>query len=752
MNHQSGKIIQLFKVLSFFVTSWWRHQPGRHTDIMKHTKSYFITILMGMAFSSFGQNNTISILKKNLEDYYLMKNSGNNDLKTIVNKLHRDTAASDQVTHEVYQKKKANGQLVEEYINTIKKDGSWPDINYKDNKRSGWEPAKHAERIFFLTKVYVDPGSKFYKDKKLSAILHEAMQFWFQAKLICPNWWYNEIGIPKTLGPAFIMLKDELSAEEMKDAVDVMNHSRFRMTGQNKVWLAGNIFFKAILTDDEKLAQQARDTIAWEIKITTEEGIQPDFSFHQHGPQQQFGNYGLAFITGLAFWGRIFDGTTLAFNEEQKTILRNLFDNGYNWINWKGYFDVNSLGRQFFKDAQVTKSLATGYAAADMTTTDPEHKQIYLDFITRNFSGSLKPLFTGDKHFWCSDMTVHRAPTWFSSIKMSSERIKGAEALNSENLKGYYVADGATYIMVDGNEFNNIFPVWNWRKLPGVTCYQSDAPLKVLTFEGYHNHNDFTGGLSNGLNGITAFHLIRDSLTAKKAWFFIDNVMVCLGADITSDKDELVTTTLNQTFLNGDVDYSDGSVKKMNPESQISGTDIKWVYHNKIGYYPLQNTKLTVSDKTQYGDWNEIARVYPSEKQSAKIFSIGVLHGNRPQHKSYSYVILPAITLADVTRYMPTFTVIENNSTAQVLSSKNKELDMFVIYASCKLSIAGLGVVSFDQAGLYMLEQKNNRWFMTVSDPTHKLQTFSFEINGKNYKMGLPQNDDLGKSISKELD
>lgn len=636
--------------------------------------------------------------------------------------------------------------------NTINNDGSWPDINYHDNGRSGWEPAKHAERIFFLTKVYDDPDSKFYKNKKLNTVLHEAMDFWFQAKLVCPNWWYNEIGVPKTLGPAFIMLKDELSDSEMKDAVAVMNNSRFRMTGQNKVWLAGNIFFKAILTDDEKLAQQARDTIASEIKITTEEGIQPDFSFHQHGPQQQFGNYGLAFITGMAFWGRIFDGTTLAFNEEQKTILRNLFDNGYNWINWKGYFDVNSLGRQFFKDAQVTKSLATGYAAADMTTTDPEHKQIYLDFISRNFAGTSMPLFKGDKHFWCSDMTVHRAPNWFSSIKMSSERVKGAEALNGENLKGYYVADGATYIMVDGNEYNNIFPVWNWRKLPGVTCYQSNAPLKVLTFEGYHNHNDFTGGLSNGLNGITAFHLVRDSLTAKKAWFFIDNVMVCLGADITSDKDELVTTTLNQTFLNGDVVYFDGRVKKMNQDSQISSADIKWVYHNKIGYYPLEKTQLTVSDKTQYGDWNEIAKIYTPKKQSAKIFSIDAEHGKRPQHESYSYVIVPAVTLAEATNYKPSFTVIKNDSIAQVVISKNKRLDMFVIYKSGKLTIASLGEVSFEQAGIYMLEQKNKMRLMTAADPTHKIETFTFKINGKKYKMELPQNEDLGKSVSKELD
>jgi len=718
---------------------------------VKYLKYFFLFILTGIASGSFAQDTTFSILKENLQDYYLMKKSGDNDLKAIVEKLHQDTAASDQVTLEVYQKKNADQQLVEKYIEDINADGSWPDINYKDNKRSGWDPAKHAERILLLTKVYKDPDSKLYNDKNLSTVLHKAMQFWFRAKLVCPNWWYNEIGGPKTLGPAFIMLKDELSADEMDGALSVLNKAGFRMTGQNKVWLAGNVFFKAVLTSDTKLAQQARDTIASEIRIGEEEGIQPDFSFHQHGPQQQFGNYGLAFITGMAFWGRIFNGTPFAFDEDQKTILRELFYNGYNWISWKGYFDVNSLGRQFFKEAELNKSLATGYAAADLMVTDPEHKQIYLDFISRNFSGSSLPLFTGDKHFWRSDMTVHRAPAWFSSIKMSSERVKGAEALNSENLKGYYVADGATYIVVNGDEYNDIFPVWNWRKLPGVTCYQSSEPLKVLTINGYRNNNDFTGGLSKGSNGITAFHLVRDSLTARKAWFFTDNVMVCLGADISSGESDSVSTTINQTFLKDDVYYFDGSVKKMSPESQLSSNTIKWIYHNRVAYYPLQKLEITLSDKTQYGDWNEIAKIYPSEKQSAKIFCLEASHGNKPQHKSYSYVVLPAVTLDYITHYKPSFTVVENTSRAQIIKANNEKINMFVIYDPVKLSIAGTGKINFDQPGLYMLEKTGEEWMMTAADPTHKLERVTFTFNGKKYKMELPQHGDLGKSITQQI-
>ena len=719
---------------------------------MKHTKFYILIILTAIATFSFAQDKTSETLIRNIEDYYLLKKSGSTELKAIQEKLRRDTAASDMVTIEVYQRKKADQALVDKYVNSISEDGSWNDINYKDTRRSGWDPAKHAERILFLTRVYKDPDSKFYNNSSLKIVLHKAMDFWFRAKLICPNWWYNEIGGPKTLGPAFIMLKDELSPSETTGAIDVLNKAGFRMTGQNKVWLAGNVFFRAILTGDMKLAMQARDTIASEIRVGEQEGIQPDFSFHQHGPQQQFGNYGLAYITGMAFWGRIFEGTPLAFDESQKAILRDLFYNGYNWVNWKGHFDVNSLGRQFFKDAQVNKSLATGYAAADMIVVDPEQKQIYLDFISRNFSVPAKPLFVGDKHFWRSDMTVHHSPQWFSSIKMSSERVKGAEALNSENLKGYYVADGATYIMVDGNEYNDIFPIWNWRKLPGVTCYQSDEPLKVLTIEGYRNNNDFTGGLSSGLHGITAFHLVRDSLEAKKAWFFINNAMVCLGADITSDKNELVSTTLNQTFLKGDVYYFDKSQKNMSPESQFRSNTIKWIYHDSVGYFPLQKTQLTLSDKTQEGDWSDIAKVYVPEKHAAPIFSLEAEQGTRPQHQSYSYVILPAVSLNDVAHYKPSFTVIKNTTTAQVISSNDKKINMFVVYNPVQVTIDGLGIIRFAQPGLFMLEKTQGRWVMTTADPTHKLKAISFTLNGKKHTIELPANGNSGKCVTKQLE
>ena len=39
-------------------------------------------------------------------------------------------------------------------METIREDGSWPDVNYNDQKRSGWSVKEHADRVLELAKLY----------------------------------------------------------------------------------------------------------------------------------------------------------------------------------------------------------------------------------------------------------------------------------------------------------------------------------------------------------------------------------------------------------------------------------------------------------------------------------------------------------------------------------------------------------------------------------------------------------------------
>jgi len=75
-----------------------------------------------------------------------------------------------------------------------------------------------------------------------------------------------------------------IGTKEKQEAIRVMEQSQFGMTGQNKVWLAGNVLIRGLLLNDAELIKEARENICSEIVLGQKEGIQPDWSFHQHGP------------------------------------------------------------------------------------------------------------------------------------------------------------------------------------------------------------------------------------------------------------------------------------------------------------------------------------------------------------------------------------------------------------------------------------------------------------------------------------
>ena len=137
-------------------------------------------------------------------------------------------------------------------------------------------------------------------------------------------------------------------------------------------------------------------------------------------------------------------------------------------------------------------------------------------------------VLVGHKHFDDSDYTVHRSKDWMGTVKMSSNRVIGTELVNEDNLKGYYLGDGATYFYVRGDEYLDVFPFWDWRKIPGVTSYEDVAPIPMAKGMKTNNKTSLVGGLSDGQRGMTVMELNRDGLKAYKSYLFADDFVVCL--------------------------------------------------------------------------------------------------------------------------------------------------------------------------------------------------------------------------------
>ncbi|MDR1092195.1 MAG: polysaccharide lyase beta-sandwich domain-containing protein [Prevotella sp.] len=704
------------------------------------------------AFAQIAAADEIKTIKQNYKQVLLSGDPADKPLLSMLTSDPQETFFSDQMVVELMERYPVGKARVEELLGKIQADGSWSDVDYANQNRSGWRSKIHVERILELARVHAKPDSEFYNSKEVADVIHQTLKYWFDKKPVSPNWWYNQIGIPKILGAIFILFEDQLSIAEKENTTELMENAKFGMTGQNKVWLAGNVLVRGLMQNDIDLVKASRDTIASEIRTDQIEGIKADDSFHQHGAQQQFGNYGAAYISSMGMWARLFCGTSIAFNQDQLNILNKLINQGYAWILRKGYMDINALGRQFFHQAQRHKAFTVGFAANAMSQADIANKNEYQNLLADNFfSAGEGSSLIGLKHFWMSGQTVYRRPQWMASVKTSSKRVVGGEAGNGDNLKGYYLADGALYTYMDGDEYLNIFPCWDWRKIPGITSYQTDSPLKQLSWGGYCNQSDFVGNVSDGTTGMTAMDFNRDRITARKSWIFTGEFVLCLGAGITSDSSLVVTTSIDQRIKKDDLYYLNNNSREKVDSVAISANDR--FFHDKTGYIILQASQGKAITEKRQGSWGDIMSMYPEDFVEKKdVFSLWIDHGTNPEDASYEYMIFPASTLDRIKQFdTKSIKVISNTKDMQAVKFDDKIY--IAAYKPADIRLTKNIHFKSSDAGLFLIQvqAQGEAVKTTVSDPTQKLEELNFSINGKSLIMKLPQGEMKGTSVTKRL-
>src|SRR5690554_383067 len=607
-------------------------------------------------------------------------------------------------------------EIVRSYLDEQKEDGSWPDIDYTSQERGSWPPAVHLSRTLGIAKAYKLRGSKFYNKKKVSHQIHLALNFWFDNDLICPNWWYPEIGVPRILNPIMVLMEPELTSEQKERGVKILSRSELGMTGQNKVWLAGNVLLKSMLLRNEDTIRLAADAIKEELIVSLGEGVQPDWSYHQHGPQLQFGNYGLSYVSDMIKWINILQSTPFQFDNDKMEILRNYILEGQQWVTWKGRYDISACGRQLFPESQRTKAAAIAESIKKMEQLDPEYAERYRN--ANNWES-----LSGNKHFWRSDFQIQRNPDYYFSVKMCSDRVIGAESCNSENLQGYYMGDGAMFLYQTQQEYEDIFPFWDWKKIPGTTVHQNEEQLPVLTARGYRIESDFVGGVSDGKQGIAVMDYNRNGLKARKSWFMVDNMIICLGSGINSSAGYPVTTGINQAFYNGEIE---SNLDKQVPED----LDYKWLLHNNVGYYFPQKNQVKCTADFEKGSWNQVAARYPDRLLHARIFKLWLDHGNNPQDEEYQFVLVPNASSQQMKKLDSEFSYeLINNKNRQEIIAKNGSRAGIAFYEPGKSS--SFNGIEVDKACVLLVESYGNGIKLSVADPTQKSEELELRIKGR---------------------
>ena len=632
---------------------------------------------------------------------------------------------------EWYGRRAPRAGVVERYIREQRPDGSWPDIDYANTDPGGWRTYEHVGRTLEMARAYRAAGHPMAGNPALRAAVVAAIEHWTNKDYVNSNWWYAQIGVPDALAPTLVLMGEVVPSELRDKAVQrVLGRSKMGMTGQNKVWLAGIALMKGLLCDDAGMMRESRNQIFEELHVTTQEGIQPDYSFHQHGPQLQWGNYGAAFSADMIQWASIFRDTDYALTPEQIDLLGRYLLEGTAWIVWNGRMDISGCGRQIFRDCQASKGRSVLRHLELMAEIDPARANLYRDAIACNQPGQANT-FVGYKHYWRSDIAVQRRPNWYASVKMCSTRVIGAETCNNENMLGLHLGDGVTYFQRTGQEYEDLFPVWDWRRLPGTTCRQDQGTL-VPSSARCRGRSDFVGGVSGSRCGLAAMEYLRDGLSARKAWFFLEDAVVCLGAGIACDTPETVLTSVNQCAANGPVTISVDRRLGQLAKGQSSTGPHEWLHHDGMGYVFLTPGKTTAGVLTQTGTWHDVHRRESTQSVERDVFSLWIDHGSKPEGARYAYAVYPDVSVDAMRRLSeapPVHIVAQSNELLAIVSHDGKLLQV-AFFRPGQVTWGDGRTLAVDEPALVMLDETGVFPSLYVCDPTQKRKVLHVRLSG----------------------
>ena len=108
---------------------------------------------------------------------------------------------------------------VQNIINSLNSKNQWPDIDYKDTSRATWQPFVHLDRIRTLALAWANPKDSFYKNKSVWNTISADLNLWIEKKFQSRNWWHNEIGVPQYFRDIIILIRNDLTPRQLKDAL-----------------------------------------------------------------------------------------------------------------------------------------------------------------------------------------------------------------------------------------------------------------------------------------------------------------------------------------------------------------------------------------------------------------------------------------------------------------------------------------------------------------------------------------------------
>lgn len=607
------------------------------------------------------------------------------------------TQAPDQRNndYEMFMEKIRNTTIknpsIDKNLALFQENGSFSDIDYDDTQMTNWTPIKHIERLSDFVYAYTNEKNKYYQNEDLYQKIVKGLEYWYDVDSESDNWWHNQISEPQKLGVLLIQMRigkkkipQELETKILK-RIQETGGDPAKWTGANRTDIALHWIYRSCLTQNEADLKTAIDNVFNPVVYTTEEGFQHDNSYFQHGEQLYIGGYGDEILKGVTQVASYALGTQYQLDKEKVELLSKFMrETYYRTVRGQNMsFDV--VGRSVSRPGLLNQRTTATYAKR-MIDIDPTHADEYKAIIARlnRKQPADYQVTASHTHYFRGDYSLHVRPQYNFDVRLASTRTKKCEYGNKENLKTYFMSDGCTNITQTGDEYFNIFPVWNWCHIPGTTAPQLEkVPMDPKAW-GVLGTSTYAGGVSDSIYGATAYAYMDTNpevnTGAKKSWYFFDNEVVCLGAGIQSTSTYPVHTTVNQCFLKGGILVDKGDKEETLANGSHTLQAPQWVLHDKIGYFFPQKEEVFLTAQTQSGRWYDINTSKSKKEEKMDVFTLGINHGVGPKDGSYAYIVVPGKTSAQEMKAYQKKNAIEilsNNPKIQAV--RNTKLNVWMV-------------------------------------------------------------------------
>lgn len=573
------------------------------------------------------------------------------------------------------------------------------------------------------------------------------------------DWWYYEIGIPKSLVQILIIEEGEFDKAEIENLCSVILSycpsarihtvdTRITETGANLAWKAEILVYCGLLLNNQEIITDALNACDDLFKtVKSGDGFYKDGSFIQHDKVPYIGSYGKNLLESIASMTYVVSGTNLDFDESEKEIIRRwIFDsfapfmqNGAVMSMVRGraiarYYETDqSAGRNIIEQcAKLSETIDSNNEIADfikehISVNDLQYVN-YEPFTIQLLEGILSDTSKSDMKkdgawlFPSSDRAVFLRNGIKMGISMSSSRIYAFESNGKENFHGWHTGSGMTYLY--GNRADaydrGFWCTVNPYRLSGTTV--DDTEYKDGEGAYYLNGERWCGGaILEGKFAAVGMSLkqYNSNLTGKKSWFCIGDEFIAMGTDITNDSKAF--TTVENKIINQDNTTVTLNGKKF--EGNDEGVYKTYWFSieedgDSTGYYFPKTDYLRIKTEKRSGNWKDIHGASDLEKENT-FFSAVKEHGSE-NDADYVYAILPGAT-ADVTqkyaqdyaKQKPHFEVVANNKNVQAVKNTN-------VIAANFWSAGNADEVSADREAAVVVYDNDGIIKIAVSDPTQR--------------------------------